>query len=81
MTSYCPTCPQKGESEQSYRERLRLYLSSLPEEIKTPQIKYAERLLVCNLCPELKDETCALCGCYVSMRAAKAAQNCPEERW
>jgi hypothetical protein len=77
----CLTCPNKGESEEAYRERLAAYLSSHPEEIKTPPAEYENRLAVCRDCGELMGATCLECGCYMKMRAAKRVMGCPDGKW
>ena len=77
----CPVCPKKGESRGEYRERLRLYLQSLPAQSRTSAGEYEKRLLVCGKCDDLINGTCMVCGCYVEMRAAKSVYDCPCYYW
>ena len=56
------------------RERIEL----LPEEERAGAEVVAARLAVCKGCDRLVSGTCALCGCYVELRAAKGKQRCPE---
>ena len=53
------------------------YIDTLPEEKRTPEETYRQRLSQCENCPSLKDGTCAQCGCYVEARAAKRGLGCP----
>ncbi len=59
------------------------YVASLPEDERAPGTVYRQRLAKCTDCADLRDGTCALCGCYVEARAAKRAQRCPAlpPRW
>lgn len=59
------------------------YVASLSEEEKTDAATYEARLNRCRECPDLRNGTCARCGCYVEARAAKRMQGCPDvpPRW
>ena len=59
------------------------YVASLPENTRTSEETYQERLDICLSCESLLDGTCTRCGCYVEARAAKAVQCCPDvpPRW
>lgn len=48
-----------------------------------PDEEYEKRLQVCKSCEYLKDEVCTLCGCYVSIKARWATEDCPDNpsRW
>ena len=58
-------------------------VSLLPPDLRADDDVKASRLSVCRTCPHLVDGMCALCGCYVQLRAARAAMSCPDvpPRW
>ncbi len=53
-----------------------------PKERADPDITN-RRLDVCRACDHLYSGTCALCGCFVALRAAKKRSACPDipDRW
>ena len=59
------------------------WLGQIPEEERTESEETAWRLDRCRRCDFLQDGTCALCGCYVELRAAKRRMRCPDlpDRW
>ena len=71
--------PDEAELAKIIRERI----DGIPEEERTPEREYAFRLSVCRECGSLNRGTCAKCGCYVEIRAARKWQCCPEgpKKW
>ena len=71
--------PDEAELAKIIRERI----DGIPEEERTPEREYAFRLSACRECGSLNRGTCAKCGCYVEIRAARKWQCCPEvpPRW
>ena len=57
---------------------IRERVEEIPEEEKTSEAEYARRLEQCRGCRALNRGTCALCGCYVEIRAAKGRMICPD---
>lgn len=53
------------------------YIQQLPQEQKTDEKEYARRLEICRACESMQNGMCALCGCFVEVRGAKAAMHCP----
>ena len=45
------------------------------------QEDYRARLMVCTHCAERTDNTCAICGCYLALKARGRAFKCPLGRW
>ena len=45
------------------------------------QDEYRERLMVCTHCDQRTDNTCAICGCYLSLKARGRACRCPQNKW
>ena len=60
---------------------LRERVAQLSEEERVPEKTYRARLNRCIGCERLNRGTCAMCGCYVEVRAARRAKDCPEHRW
>ena len=66
--------PDEAELAEIIRERIEL----IPEEERTPEEDYKERLSRCRKCEYLQRGTCGQCGCYVEIRAARKWQCCPD---
>ena len=62
---------------------LRERVAALPAEERAPEEETLRRLAVCRACEHLNAGTCALCGCYVEVRAARRRMACPDVpgRW
>ena len=58
-------------------------VEALPQSERVPEDERARRLYACTACDHLIDGMCALCGCYVQLRAAKSRLGCPDvpPRW
>lgn len=71
--------PDEAQLAEIIRERI----ETIPEEERTPAGEYALRLSACRECGHLQRGTCARCGCFVEIRAAKKSQRCPDvpARW
>ena len=66
--------PGQRELAEIIRDRI----AAMPEEQRADEVAVASRLRVCKACDHLVSGTCALCGCYVELRAAKRLQTCPD---
>ena len=77
----CLVSEMQGEAELAGLIRDRI--ETIPEEERTPETEYSLRLARCRDCKHLQRGTCALCGCYAEIRAARRRQNCPDVpgRW
>ena len=62
---------------EKLREILRERLAEIPEEDRVSRDEYAARLERCRQCGELREGTCAQCGCYVELRLARKDKHCP----
>ena len=69
--------PQGEKLRQILTERL----EQISEEERTGSAEYTMRLECCRKCGELHEGTCAQCGCYVELWAARKGKSCPENRW
>lgn len=55
----------------------------LEENLRADEATRQQRLNACRSCDSLLSGTCALCGCYVELRAAKKNMRCPHvpDKW
>ena len=69
--------------ERALAEILAQRVAQLPAEERVTEAERQRRLACCRDCRHLNHGTCALCGCYVEIRAARARMNCPDVpgRW
>lgn len=73
----CRKCLLRDMDRGEYFKNMYEYIENLDEEVKTPAAEYERRLALCKECERLLDGMCAVCGCYVEMRAAVAKNSCP----
>ena len=76
----CRKCLLRDMDRGEYFKNMYEYIENLDEEVKTPQAEYERRLALCKECERLLDGMCAVCGCYVEMRAAVTGNHCPAVR-
>lgn len=79
----CKQCLLSEMEESEYFESVFEYISLLNDDVKTPAKEYEKRLLICKNCEKLVNGLCAVCGCFVEMRAAVFKNYCPysKEKW
>ena len=77
----CRRCLFEGVDREKIITMIEGYLEALPEEERTPEGLYRERLTVCETCPKLSNGLCSLCGCFVLYRAGKKSSDCPGGKW
>ena len=66
--------PDEAALAAAIRERI----EGLPAEERAGKAERIRRLELCRECGRLNRGTCAACGCYVELRAAKKKMSCPE---
>ncbi len=66
--------PDEKELARVIRERI----EQIDEDDRAPEEEYLRRLDACGECLKLNRGTCALCGCYVEIRAARRRMHCPD---
>ena len=78
-TRVCRRCllAEDRNSKPLY-ELIREVIDGIPPEARAPESLYQSRLSACKGCNRLSGGMCALCGCYVEVRACKREQACPE---
>lgn len=75
---FCRRCLLRDvPSQAALAEIIRERIAAMPEEQRADEAVQTERLDICQTCDHLLSGTCALCGCYVELRAAKRRQRCP----
>lgn len=74
----CRKCLLEKLGNKQLKERIRLTIEAIPEEERTEEKLYQERLQKCQHCEWLLNAMCRRCGCFVEVRAAKRRQYCPD---
>lgn len=78
----CKKCLMREMEEQAdYFATIRNLIDNMDEEEKASEALYEERLQICKDCEMFLEAMCRSCGCYVELRAAKAANSCPRKKW
>ena len=81
---FCRRCLLEDMPDQAaLASNIRELISLLPDTLRAEESQRQSRLAVCRSCDHLIDGMCALCGCYVELRAAKRKMTCPDVpgRW
>ena len=76
----CPRCLLENISDEDISRAITARIASIPEEQRVSAEEYGRRLQICRGCDMLVNGTCGKCGCYVELRAARAANGCPHEK-
>ena len=76
----CPRCLLADIAEEDISRAIAARISAIPEEQRVSEDEYDRRLSICKSCDMLVSGTCGKCGCYVELRAARAANRCPHEK-
>jgi len=78
---WCRRCLlREGQGEELYRSVME-YVAAISPEERTADEEYNRRLDFCKACDHLTNGMCALCGCFVEVRAAKSNQCCAKGFW
>ena len=78
----CRRCLLNELNEDEYFRSLKEYIAAYPEDKRCSGEEYERRLKVCQSCDRLTNGMCAVCGCYVELRALKIKADCPEgNKW
>lgn len=84
MKPFCRRCLLEDmPSEAALIQNIRELIALMPPEQRADEALQRQRLAICRNCDHLNDGTCALCGCFVELRAAKRRMRCPDvpARW
>ncbi|MDF2540246.1 MAG: hypothetical protein K0S76_3267 [Herbinix sp.] len=74
----CKKCFLKDFAPEEYLESMRIYLQGLAEDRKAEEKIYQDRLSRCEMCSNLTEGICRICGCFVEYRAAIKIKSCPD---
>ena len=80
MKIICKKCLLADIDRDAYTEKLMEYIAAVPEDKRADEEEYQRRLGICKQCEQLYDGMCAVCGCYVELRALKPNAYCPSEK-
>lgn len=79
MKIICKKCLLSELDRDAYTDKLMEYIAAVPEDKRVSEEEYQRRLAFCRECDQLADGMCAVCGCYVELRALKHNSDCPGE--
>ena len=79
----CKRCLLDELDEGGLYRTVQEHIALLDESVKAEPPLYRERLELCRECDHLTNGMCALCGCFVELRAAKKDMYCPDsvKKW
>lgn len=77
MKIVCKRCLLTEIDRDAYTEKLMEYIAAVPEDKRVDEDEYQRRLELCRSCEQLANGMCAVCGCYVELRALKPNSHCP----
>ncbi len=77
----CKKCLLAELHNEKLLADVRQAVARLAKKDKVEDAVYEARLAVCKECDYLNEGTCNACGCYVELRAATKAGNCPYSKW
>ena len=77
MQKPCRKCLLEDMEWDEFFANLKSYIENYPQEKRADEITYHNRLEICKKCDSLTNGMCALCGCYVELRAVKKDMYCP----
>lgn len=79
----CKRCLLEQMDSDEQIAALQRYIAAYPAEKRCEPEEYARRLRICAECDQLSNAMCALCGCYVELRALKREMYCPAhgDKW
>jgi len=82
MAKQCRRCllRESSQGDELYHSVME-YVNTIPIIEKASTEVYGQRLSICQSCDQLTNGMCALCGCFVEVRAAKIAQSCIKKYW
>lgn len=81
---FCRRCLVDANQIERLNQTIGGYISSLDQAQKVGDAQYQTRLAFCEACEKRVGVTCSVCGCFVEVRAVKAAMHCPDpqgQKW
>jgi len=80
MAVQCRKCLLNEGGDELYKSIMD-YINAIPLDEKVSTDEYNRRLGICKTCDQLTNGMCALCGCFVEVRAVKVGQSCVKNYW
>lgn len=82
-TKPCRRCLSADIGDKDLAQAIAERIATIPEEQRADEVTYKSRLEICRACDSLNHGTCAKCGCYAEIRAARKNAHCPaaERKW
>jgi hypothetical protein len=77
----CKKCLLLASGDFENYKLVKEYIQKIPENEKSEDKLYSNRLEKCKNCSFLISGTCLKCGCYVEFRAAFKKKHCPKKIW
>ena len=79
----CRRCLSGDIGDKALSQAIAERIAVIPEEQHADKSTYKMRLDICRACDSLNSGTCAKCGCYAEIRAARKNAYCPdsERKW
>jgi hypothetical protein len=83
MQPVCKRCLLAEYDPAGVRETVQRSIAQITPEERTEDAAYQMRLARCKRCDALLEGLCGICGCYVELRAARAAKHYPhpDAKW
>lgn len=80
---YCRKCLLDQLNEDDVIRSVKDYIAEYPMDKRCSSEVYSRRLEICSNCSQLSNGMCALCGCFVEVRALKIKTYCPDhiDKW
>jgi len=76
MLNQCKRCLLNELDETELFRSISEYINAMPKEQRVSESEYQTRLSLCRQCDHLMNGMCAICGCFVELRAAKQIMHC-----
>ena len=74
----CRRCLSADIGDKALSQAIAERIALIPEEQRADSAEYERRLEICRACDSLNSGTCAKCGCYAELRAARKGAYCPD---
>lgn len=79
----CRRCLSADIGDKELAQAIAERIATIPDGQRAGSDEYKRRLDICRACDSLNHGTCAKCGCYAEIRAARKNAYCPaaQKKW
>lgn len=79
----CRRCLSADIGDKELAQAIAERIATIPDGQRAGSDEYKRRLDICRTCDSLNHGTCAKCGCYAEIRAARKNAYCPaaQKKW